>query len=271
MIEMIPSYIDDLIGHELSENTISKYSRDIRFFLYYINGKEQIIKSDLIEYRQFLTDKYKISTVNSYLISINRYLSWLRADSLTVNTVRAQRKTSLDGILSVEEYNRLLEFCLHTGKERDYLLLRTIAGTGIRVGELKSITYEAALRGEAEIYHKCKCRSISISEPLSKLLIEYCTKKDIQGVIFSGRVAGYALSPKGAWKCLKRMAEKAQVDIGKVKPHNLRHLFAKTYMQRIGNMSELADLLGHASIETTRIYAQTSREEKRLSLNKLEL
>lgn len=272
MTQMLDNYLEQLVGDELSVNTIVKYSRDIRFFLCHSKEKQSIGKKEMIAYKNFLIERYKISTVNSYLISINRYLTWLGVGDITVKTLRIQRKANLENIITYEEYNQLLHYCLRNNRQRDYLILRIIAATGIRVGELVYITYEAARSGGAEIFSKSKCRQILIPEELSDLLLSYCDEKGITaGIIFRGPKENSVLCTKSIWKLFKRVAIGAGVDASKVYPHNLRHLFAKTYMQKIGNVFELADILGHSSIETTRIYALSSHEEKRKSLGMLEL
>lgn len=272
LTQMLDGYLEQLTSEELSQNTIEKYGRDIRFFVFQNREKRTIDKRDMIAYKNYLMEHYKASTVNSYLISINRYLTWLGVGDLTVKTLRIQRKANLEDTITYEEYRQLLIYCLENNRLRDYLLLRIIAATGIRVGELGYITYEAAKFGGAEIFSKNKCRQILIPEELSNLLLSYCSQNGItKGIIFCGRNSEHVLSTKSVWKLFKRIAQSAGVDDSKVYPHNLRHLFAKTYMQKVGNLFELADILGHSSIETTRIYALSSHAEKRKSLEKLDL
>lgn len=272
MEENLPRYLAELRMEELAETTVAKYRRDILYFLERGAGKADVEKEDLIAYKRELISRYKTRTVNAYLVSLNRYLRWLGAGELTVKTIRIQSCGHLENVVSAEEYRRMLRWCREWGRERDYALLRTLAGTGIRVGELRYITRESADRGVCEIYNKGKCRLILLSCELSQVLRDYCDTAGISsGVIFSGRTPGRALGPKSVWKQMKALAVKAGVDPQKVYPHSFRHLFAKTYMNKIGNLMELADLMGHSNLETTRIYATSSLDEKRLSLNSLEL
>lgn len=272
MHNRLDSYLNELRLAELSETTISKYGRDIRSFLAKHHDRIDIDKLDVMAYKASLITKYKMSTANSYLISLNRYLTWCGCKELTAKPIRLQRKSNLENIISLQEYHAMLQHCLSFGKLRDYLLLRTLAGTGIRVSELRYITVQAAEKGYVEIYSKKKCRGVVLSHELSGWITTYCKQQNIeQGFIFQGRSPDTALQPKSVWKLLKRIARAADVDERKVYPHNLRHLFAKTYMQKIGNMLELADLMGHSSIETTRIYAVSSQAEKRDALDELGL
>ncbi len=272
MSEKLDHYLEQLRTEELSRNTITKYERDIRFFLDFNRDNKIIGKKEMIDYKYFLMTHYKVNTVNSYLISVNRYLTWLGLCKLSVKTLQVQQRVSLDNIITYEEYRLMLRYCEENGRQRDYLLLRTITATGIRVGELRYITCEAAKRGGAEIYSKGKCRQIVMPGQLSNLLLAYCEKENItKGIIFSGRRQGEPLCPKSVWRLLKRIGLKAGVDAKRVYPHNFRHLFARTYMKKIGEVFELADILGHSRIETTRIYAVSSQAEKRRSLDLLNL
>jgi len=261
--EGLVEYLKSLATSELSLHTRNKYSRDIIRFLAFITETQSLEKENVIAYKQHLIGMYKISTVNSYLISLNRYFKWLRRNDLTVKTIKTQRKSGLENILTADEYTKLLMYCLSKRKDKTYLLLRTLAGTGIRVGELSSISRESAEHKIAAVTSKGKHRRIFISSELSQLLLDYCHRQCIHsGIIFHGQRKDAALHPSGVWKALKRIAKAAGIDPSKVYPHSMRHLFAKTYMEKVGNIFELADLLGHSSVETTRIYARTSEAEK---------
>jgi integrase len=256
-------YSAQLVTEELSERTRIKYVEDIMRYISYCGDANPMKKSSVIQYKQQLLRQYKVSTVNSYLISVNRFLGWLNRADCTVKTIRAQRKTGLENVLTFEEYTKLLAHCLKKQREKSYLLLRTLAGTGIRIGELAAITREAAEQKTATVIHKGKSRRIFLSGELSRLLLGYCKNRDItSGIIFRGKRENTALHPSGVWKSLKRIAAAAGVEADKVYPHSLRHLFAKIYMEKVGNIFELADLLGHSSVETTRIYALTTNAEK---------
>ena len=270
-VKRIGAYTEYLKRKELSEATVKKYRRDIIGFLQ-AQGTGELEKQNVLDYRVKLLNTHQVSSVNSYLISLNQFFRWLGHGELAVKTLRIQRYSGLENVISREEYDNLLRVTMESGHRRDYLLLRTLAGTGIRVSELKAITYEAAYLGSTELECKKKYRKIYLPKMLSEELISYCGEKGISsGPIFRGRHPGEALRPSSVWKIIKRTATRGGVDIGKAYPHSLRHLFAKTYMSKVGNIFELADLLGHSSVETTRIYARTSCREEWSAVNALGL
>lgn len=269
--ERVDAYIKYLEEKELSQVTIGKYRRDIADFLQ-TQGNSEFKKQNLIDYRMERLKNHQVSSVNSYIISINQFFRWLGHGELAVKTLRLQRRSGLENVLNREEYFRLLQTALSSGRHRDYLLLRTLAATGIRVSELSAITCEAVSQGSTELEGKKKFRKIYLPETLIEELLDYCAKHELSsGPIFRGQRSGKPLLPSSVWKIIKRTAQRGGVDLDKAYPHSLRHLFAKTYMRKVGNIFELADLLGHSSVETTRIYARSSCEEEWHSVNALGL
>lgn len=255
---------------ELSERTIGKYLFDVEQWLDF--QSREIDMESMIEYKQYLSKTYAVSSMNSKLIAVNRYLKWMNHAELTLKTQRMQLKTCIENMLSKEEYHRMLGFAKRTNRMKMYHIMRTIALTGIRVGELKYITVSALQSGRVEVYNKGKFRTIYISRHLADELMEYCKEREItDGIVFCGRVRSSSISAVGVWKNMKHIAEKAGVPLEKAYPHSLRHLFAKTYMEKIGDVTELSDLLGHSRLETTWIYTKTTSEEKRRRLEKLDL
>lgn len=268
--ETFDNYRDFLTRSELSPNTVEKYIRDLHKLLNF--GNEQVDKDFLIAFKKHLSDSYSPTTVNSYLISSNKYFRWLQRNDLTLKTIHLPPKNSLENVLSVEEYRRMLAYAEDSGKDKSALIMRTLACTGIRVSELHFITWETVNESCATIFSKGRYRRLLLPDNLKDALLLYCQRNAIKnGIIFYGRKRGQPLDSSGIWRMLKRIAVHADVDTKKVYPHSFRHLFAKTYMEKVGNITELADLLGHASIETTRIYTLTSEQEKRRSLNMLGL
>lgn len=255
---------------ELSERTIKKYLFDVKQWL--DSQDKKINMESMLAYKQSLTKTYAVSSINSKLISVNRYLKWLKYDELILKTQRMQPKTDIENIISKEEYSRMLDFAKRTNRMKMYYVMRTIAMTGIRIGELKYITVSALENGRAEVYNKGKYRMIYISRTLSEELLEYCKDCGIaEGIVFHGRNKGNNISAVGVWKNMKSIAEKSNVPSEKAYPHSLRHLFAKTYMEKVGDVTELSDLLGHSRLETTWIYTRTTSEEKRRRLERLDL
>ena len=270
ILKKISDYEKQMRIDELSQRTITKYLHDVEQWLD-CQG-EKISMESMIAYKDLLIEGYSVSSVNSKLISVNRYLKWIGHDELILKTKRMQPKASIDNIISKDEYNRMLKFARHTNRKKMYLIMRTIALTGIRIGELKYITVNSLKSGVVEVFNKGKYRNIYISVPLAEELLEYCLENEIQeGIVFHGRDRTKGISTVGVWKNMKYIAGKADVPLEKVYPHSLRHLFARTYMERVGDVTELSDLLGHSRLETTWIYTKTTSEEKRNRLEKLDL
>lgn len=270
--DKLPLYNVSLGDAELAQSTRKKYIHDVRRFLHFCPKNTVIKKHYVISYKQHLSQTLKVASINSNLVAINKFLKWAELSHLTVKTLKTQRRRFLDNSLSRNEYHKLLHTCLTAGQERNYLLLRTLAATGIRISELGFISVESAKTGAAEVRCKGKTRRILLPNELSQQLLKYCLRNGLSsGIIFCGNSTSRALHPSGVWKIVKELAKKAGVPTVKVYPHSFRHLFAKTYMAEIGNIFELAELLGHSSLETTRIYAFTSDTERRISLNRLQL
>jgi site-specific recombinase XerD len=226
---------------------------------------------DVFAYKDYLTSKYKPSSVNSYLISLNNYFSFLKRDDLRAKTLKIQRKTSLNNVLTESEYTSLLDTALARKKLRLYYLIRVLASSGIRVGELQYITTEVLKTGKAEVIGKEKIREIIIPKNLCQALREYCRERNIQHVIFHGRDPGIMLDKAWIWRDMKQLAKHAGVPEEKVHAHNFRHYFARSYLAHYHDIVELADILGHNSIETTRIYTRTSRQEKQERIDAMNL
>lgn len=252
----------------LSPNTVIVYDARARNFLQ-ICGKRMPDRDMVCQYVEQLRKAYKPRTVNLSIISLNRYLRWAGYRELTVKTGRIQPRRSLNNILSIQEYHIMLDYAKRTGRKKYYMLMRVLAGTGIRVGELKYITVEAVRAGNTDVYNKGKLREIFVPNELSEALLEYCREEQIHtGILFEGS-KGEAISRNAVWQMLTKLAVRAGVDKRKVNPHSFRHLFAKTYMSKYGNLAELGDILGHSNLETTRIYTITTVEEKRERMNLL--
>lgn len=262
-----------LLTEEYAAATIRKYIFDVNKFLRFVGKKNsEVNKEFLRKYKSYLLDQYSPATVNSYMISMNKYLKWNGLNDLQMRTIRIQKKTCLENVITTEEYLQLLEETKRRGKNRDYLIMRSMAMTGIRVGELKYITVDAVRDKKLLINNKGKYRTVYLPLSLCELLERYCGLHQIHtGMVFTGSNSSKPLSESAVWKMLKKTAESAGVDKKNVYPHSFRHLFAKTYMKKVGNIMELADILGHSNVEITRIYAVTTAEEKRQTMECLDL
>lgn len=218
------------------------------------------------KYVETMCLRYKPATVNLYTIALNQYFTYRRMPRLKIKTKRLCVRRSLENVISMEEYKQLLAAAQRSGKHKYYMILRVLAVTGIRIGELKYITVENVRQGYAMIYHKGRLREIYIAENVRQELISYCKFKKLEnGIIFRG-TSELPISRNAVWKMLKKLALLAEVPVEKVYPHSFRHMMAIHYMENYGNIAELADILGHSSIEITRIYTLTTKEEKRKRL-----
>ncbi|MDL2302089.1 tyrosine-type recombinase/integrase [Lachnospiraceae bacterium OttesenSCG-928-D06] len=262
----ISAYEQHMKEQELSDNTIKKYLRDLnKMFLF--EGK-RISKETMVAYKRHLVKTYEISSVNSYLVSANRFLKWADCGEYVVKINRLQKRNSLDNVLTKEEYNKMLQCAKEMKKYKSYFIMRTLTFTGIRIGELQYVTLEAVKKGTVIVFNKGKYRQIYFPQTLCDELIAYAERMEIsKGIIFRGRNNEKAISSSGVWRNLKYIAGKADVDSDKVYPHSFRHLFAKMYMRNIGDITELANLLGHSRLESTWVYTQTTTQEKRERLD----
>lgn len=269
-MDMLDVYIAEMKLNELSNTTIAKYVADINQWLN--TASEIILKADILDYKENLCVKYKVASANSKIISINRYLKWLGVKELTVKTKRIQNASGLENMITKESYLKMLRYADVHNKRKQYCIMRTIAQTGIRIGELKYVTVEAVKEGSTVVWNKGKYRTVYFVDNLCRELLQYCMEIDCSaGVIFSGREKGSAITPGAVWKSLKYIARQVEVPEAMVYPHSFRHLFAKEYMRKVGDISELADLLGHSRLETTWIYTKTTSDEKRRKLELLDL
>lgn len=268
----IKKYHAYLLNEEKSEATIEKYIRDIKTFCHFV-GEKEISKGLVLEYKNKLLEKYAPASVNSMLSSLNSYFSFFGCYDLKVKNVKIQKQifVSDEKELSKTEYERLLETAKKRQNERLYLLMQTICSTGIRVSELKFITAEAVGKGFSEISCKGKRRKVFLPNALCKLLKNYLKKMKIKsGPVFITK-NGNPLNRSNIWNDMKKLCLKAGVSAQKVFPHNLRHLFARTYYSVQKDIVRLSDILGHSNINITRIYTKESGEIHRKQIQKLGL
>jgi len=253
--ETISRFKRYLYEEEKSDNTIEKYMRDIRFFREWLGGKA-VDKSVVLAYKKTLCEKYAPKSVNSILSSLNALFMYMHWYELKVKTLKIQRQIFADTEkeLTKAEYERLLLAAKKQRNERLYYLMQTIGSTGLRISELKYVTVDAVNAGQATINCKGKIRQVFLPRELCKMLKAYSKQKQIKtGSVFITR-NGKPLDRSTVWKMLKDLCESAGVARSKVFPHNFRHLFARTFYSLQKDIVRLADILGHASIETTRIY-----------------
>lgn len=261
-----------LRDEERSAATIEKYMRDVRVFASFM-GDAEISKQSLLDYKNKLGDIYAVSSANSMIAALNCFLRFCGWHDLCIKQFKIQRQAycSEEKELSRAEYIRLLEAANAKHNERLNLIIQTICGTGIRVSELQYITVEAVQRGEAIVTCKGKTRRIFIISELKKKLLRYVKEKRIStGTVFITR-GGKPVSRNNIWKEMKALCEQSNVSPSKVFPHNLRHLFARTFYGIEKDIAKLADILGHASINTTRIYIVTTGAEHKRKMEHMKL
>ena len=262
-----------LIGEERQPGTIEKYVRDVRELKAYLNGCE-LSNETASAWKTYLLNEKGLApvTINSKLAAVGTYCRFAGIDC-RVKFFKIQRKLFYEENknLQKDEYLRLLEAATKAGNKRIALIIETIGATGIRVSELKYITLEAVRNGIARIHLKGKIRTILLPGKLRTKLLKYARKRKIaSGEIFITK-SGKSISRKQIWAEMKALCEMANVEKSKVFPHNLRHLFAKLYYKATRDIAKLADLLGHSTIETTRIYLLTTEQEHSRQLNNLGL
>ncbi len=261
-----------LYEEEKSMNTIGKYIRDVRAFFEYI-GNCPLTKQTVLEYKKYLSEAKAITSANSMLASINAFFRFIGKIELCVKYFKIQRDAfcSEEKELSREEYLNLVNTAQQKGNERLSLILQTICGTGMRVSELQYVTVEAARAGEIKVRCKGKTRTILIVKKLTRLLLNYAKKQGIRTGIIFVTSKGSPVSRTSIWRDMKKLCADAKVSHEKVFPHNLRHLFARAFYNMEKDIAKLADILGHTSINTTRIYIITSSSEHRRKMENMRL
>lgn len=261
-----------LINEERSRATVEKYVRDVKRFSEFVRGTE-IDKRGVLDYKSKLGETYAVTSANSMIAAMNCFFRFCGWHDLCVKQFRIQREAycSEDRELTRTEYIRLLAAANARHNERLNLIIQTICGTGIRVSELEYITVEALRIGEATVNCKGKNRRIFIVPKLKKKLLRYVKARGIvSGPVFVTR-SGRPVSRNSIWKDMKALCLQANVPESKVFPHNLRHLFARTFYRLDKDIAKLADILGHASINTTRIYIVTTGAEHRKRMEHMRL
>lgn len=268
----IQAFEQELYLNEKSRATADKYVRAVERLSAYLKDRE-ITKSCMLEYREYLQTQNKAQTVNGALSGINAFLNYKGWQDCRVKFLKIQHQAFLDEDreLSEDEYKRLLAAAKKQGNERLYLLMMTVCATGIRISELAYITVEAVKNGRAEIRMKGKNRTVILQKDLCGRLLRYVRKNQIPGGYIFRTKSGRAVDRSNVCHEMKRLCKDAKVDPCKVFPHNLRHLFARTFYAVERNLAHLADVLGHSRIETTRIYVAVSAASHERILNKMKL
>lgn len=270
--EKLRQFEDYLVCEERSDATIEKYLHDMRTFYEFV-GDREVVKSIVLDYKNELISTHAVTSANSMIAAVNVFFRFCGWYDLCVKQYKIQKSAFCpeEKELTKAEYIRLVQASRKKGNERLNLIIQTICGTGIRVSELQYITVEAVKKGEAFVNCKGKNRRIFIVEELRKKLLRYIRERGIQsGAIFITK-NGKNISRHNIWRDMKALCKEAGVSSTKVFPHNLRHLFARTFYGIEKDIAKLADILGHTSINTTRIYIITTATEHKRKMENMRL
>ena len=270
--EAIGLFRQYLLDEEKASATVGKYLHDVTEFRRQLGGRE-VCRAAVLHYKSQLCDRYAPTSVNAAISSLNCFFKFMAWYDLRLKSLKIQRQifASEDGVLSGAEYECLLRTAKQKKNERLLLLMQTICSTGIRVSELSFITVQAVSCGVAEISCKGKCRRVFLPDALCRLLGRYIREKNIKsGPVFITK-KGNPLDRSNIWSDMKKLCRAANLPEGKVFPHNLRHLFARTYYGLYRDVVRLADILGHSSVNTTRTYTAETGELHRQQIQRLGL
>ena len=270
--EIIKSFTNHLTNEEKAISTVNKYLHDVNEFQLWL-GEQELSKSATLAYKAYLCEKYAPASVNAALSSLNSFFNFMERYDLKVKNIKIQKQifASTEKELTKSEYDRLLEMAKQKKNERLYLLMQTICSTGIRVSEVRYITVKAVASGIAEINCKNKFRRVFLPKQLCQVLKIYIKGQKItSGAVFITK-NGNPLDRSNVWSDMKKLCKEANVSENKVFPHNLRHLFARTFYTLQKDIVRLADILGHSSVNTTRIYTMETGEIHRKQIQELGL
>lgn len=268
----LAEFLTELKYNEKAENTMKKYKCNIQAFLDFIEEDVDITKDQVLAFKEELIKRpFKTATINNYVVSVNKFLKWAGIKEVVVKQIKQQRKSSLNETLSITDYKRMLKYSKKINRMDIYYIIKILAMTGIRIDELRYFTVENIKGNYINVQNKGKERAIIITQELARELRKYCRLNGIkEGYLFKGEVVGKMIDKSTIWRNMKKIAGKARVKKTKVHAHSFRHLFAKLYLDKYSNnITELADILGHNSLETTRIYTRTTNEEKRKKLEEI--
>lgn len=272
--QAIESYRRWLIGMERSRGTISQYLRDIQSLYLFLPEGQELDREQVQLWKASLAEKgLAPSTINAALTAVNGFFRFMHWEELTVRLLRRQKQLFRDNEreLTRKEYMQLVQTAARQGKNRLSLIMQSICATGIRISELRFLTVEALHTGRAMVDCKGKNRVVLIPNELKRMLMRYVKEKGIlSGPVFVTK-KGRPVDRSNVWHEMKKLCQQAGVNARKVFPHNLRHLFAVTFYRQQKDLAKLADILGHSSIETTRIYAMESGAEHQRMINALHL
>lgn len=274
LTENLEEWILEQKYQEYSLNTLKQYKANVLKFINWLpDNDDPVTKDTTIEYKKYLSDKsISVSSINTWIVTLNKYFRWLKREDLTIKKLKVQQKSSNEEVLTIADYKRLLRFAKRLGYDDLYLIMKVLAMTGIRISGLKYFTVENIASNYITANTKHKYNKIIIRQDLGRELRRYCKDKKIKsGYIFVAAKDNTKLKPCNTiWWQMKKVAGASRVNKNKVHAHSFRHLFANIFLDTYpNNVTELADILGHNSLETTRIYTKSSDSQKKSKLEKL--
>lgn len=263
------------IEKEASPATMTQYNRVTKTFVEALPEDAAFDKMIVIKYKATLLQRFAPSTVQNYLTILNKFIKFCsepgQEDVFTVKNIKIQQRSSLEDVIEPDEFKRILRQAKRMGKDNYYLIMKIFAQTGIRISELSLFTYENVKNKKLTVISKGKIRNVPLRSDLRREILNYCKDHGItSGIIFRGRDPTKQLNDKTIWNNMRKIAGQARgINISKIHAHSFRHLFAIQYMAQFGDIAELADILGHSSIETTRIYTRTTDKQKKNKVEKM--
>lgn len=270
----LDEWIEEQKYQEYSENTLKQYKANVLKFLNWLEDEDKVVTKDVtMKYKTYLLNlnpKPKTSSINTWIIELNKYFKWLGLNDLTLLKINSQIKTSNEEVLTIQDYKRLLRFAKRKDNLKIYYIMKVLAMTGIRISELNFFTVESIKSNYIQAFNKGKERYIIVRQDLSRELRKYCRENKIKtGPIFKGEKQEKIVAST-IWRQMKKIAGAARVNKKKVHAHSFRHLFAIVFLNEFNDsITELADILGHNSLETTRVYTRSTNSQKKSKLEKL--
>ncbi len=273
LIFKVDEWIEEQKYQEYSDNTLKQYRANVMKFVKWLPEQEEITKDTTMRYKKYLFNlepRPKTSSMNTWIIELNKFLKWLGLNESTLLKNKVQSNMSNNEILTISDYKRLLRFAKRFGNLKLYYIMKTLAMTGIRISELKYFTVENLKSNYIPVFNKGKERTVIVRQDLVRELRKYARENKIKsGPIFRGEKQEKIVEST-IWRQMKKVAGAARVNKKRVHAHSFRHLFAIVFLNEFnGSVTELADILGHNSLETTRLYTRSSNSQKREKLEKL--
>lgn len=244
---------------ELSANTLKAYSNDLHTMLDYFKDQD-ITRESMIAYRDYLKANWKPESVNRKIRTANQYVTWAGIDA-KIQNVKLVRNMTFENVMTIVDFRRMMRYADKLNKPREKAIMQTLAGTGIRIGELQYFTVEALKEKHVVVENKGSKRDIPIPKPVADILKKYCKERNITSGIIFRTSNGTPISNTYLWKSMQHIAGQARVKKSKIHAHSFRHLFAVNFLEQGGNVLDLQAILGHKSLKTTAIYTRTTTKE----------